>query len=295
MGLPFNRIQTDNADLDRVQKNIADLARQIPAASSPSVVTVTKDYRATGAEDVIHVDASAGPVRITLTRPAPNAKRLTVTQINLNTTAVNQVTVTTPDGTNLIAGASSYQLDGSGTGSVTFTCDGSQYWPTAGASGNPPAPGLVYVGVPPIYVAGNVISFKPTPTPPPAPFVTPWVAPVGFGDGMYQDATGAETWRAEQTVDFTGAPSTLTLYWWFQSLSSAGTGTFQLRIGGSAYQALDGAVIATWAETSSTLTGRSVVVGGLVAPASVQRVTLTARSSAPGARAQVQGVSVVFR
>lgn len=294
--------QVTAADLDRVQQRIAEMAARIPVPAAPNVVTVRGDYSVNGTEDVIHVDAQAGPVKISLLPPSSANRPVTIKQVNLQNgkSVVNPVTVVTRDGSNTIAGAAAYALDDSGAGSASFTADSQQHWPTSGSGGNPPAPppgGLVYTGIPPIYVSGTVISFKGQPTPtPPVPTVTPWAAPVSFGTGMFEDGSGAETWRAEMLVDFTGAPSTMTLYWWFQALSTFGTGIFRIRIGGSAYRAIDGAIVASWSETSATMTARSVVVPGFTPPVGEQRVTLTCQSSvAASQRAQIQGVNLIFR
>lgn len=289
------------ADLDRVQQRIVDMAALIPVPKAPNVVTVRGDYELNGTEDVVHVDAQAGPVKIALLAPSSANRPVTIKQVNLQNgkSSVNPVTIVTRDRSKTIAGAAEYTLDDSGAGSASFTADDQQHWPFAGAGGNPPAPppgGLVYVGVPPIKVTGNVISYIGTPAPPPVQPVSPWVAPISFGPNLYEDQTGAETWRAEVLVDFTGSPSTATLYWWFESLSTAGTGTFQIRIGGSVYRAIDGAVAATWSETNTTLTARSIQVPGFVPPAGVQRVTLTCKSSASGGpKAQIQGANLIIR
>lgn len=291
----FDKIQTDHPDINRLQQNIAAALASLSAPSQFSASSVTADYRATGMEGVIHVDASRGPVRITLPVPSKLMPPLTIKQVNTAGT-FGAVTVVASAGKKTIAGANVFSLDDSGTGSVTFTSDGQQHWPSAGSGGNPPASPAAstvirYVGKDPIQVVGNVISIKPQPTP---PSVTPWVAPLVM-PGLFQNKTGAETWLDEALIDFSAAPSAITLYWWFQALTSAGNGVFSIRIGGSAYKALDGAVAATWTETSTTLAARSVPSVGMSAPVGVQRVTLTGKSSSGTAVAQIQGVNLQFK
>lgn len=293
----FKKVRTNDPDIDRLQQNIAAAFASIPALPTFQAASVVKDYTATGFEGVIHVDAARGPIRVTLPAPSNLLPPLTIKQVNA-TGKPGAVTVVAADGSKTIAGASSFALDDSGTGSVTFTSDGIQHWPSAGAGGNPPsspAPApLAYVGKAPIQVIGNIISFTgSTPGPTPAP-VSPWVAPVSTGGGLEGDKTGTETWQAEWPIDFSGAPPNISLYWWFQALSSAGSGTFRVRIGGSAYRALDGAVAGTWSEPNATLTPRSLVIP-VTSPVGVQRVTVTAQASAAGALAQIEGANLLFR
>jgi hypothetical protein len=295
-------------ELNRVQQAIQDFAATIPGPASPNVVNVDSDYQVTGNEDVIHVNAQAGPVKITLLDPSSANRPLTIKQVNVpaSKSSPNAVTVATRDGSKTIAGIASFTLGTTGTGTVTLTSDGQQHWPDqvvsapvaptpANPSGSSSSAGLVYTGIPPIIVSGRVISFQPQPTPPTPPAVTPWIAPVPFGDGLFGDQTGSETWQAESMVDFTSAPSQVTAYWWFQALSSSPGGVFKIRIGGSAYQAINGAVAASWTEPNATMTARSVPT--LIAPpAGIQRVTLTATAPAGGnQKAQIQGVNLQFR
>ena len=151
------------ADLDRVQQEIQNMAARIPRPQSPNVVSVSSDYQVNGTEDVLHVNAQAGPVKITLLSPSARNRPLTIKQVNLQTgkTQVNPVTIATRDGSNTIAGKPSIALDNTGTGSVSISADDAQHWPSTSSGGNPPvAPagsGTVYVGDPPIYVSGSHI------------------------------------------------------------------------------------------------------------------------------------------
>lgn len=297
--LKFKDFQSGDPVLDRVQGNIATLASQIRDIPPPNIVTVTANYRVNGTEDAVHVDSSAGAVQVTLQSPSSSNRPLIVKQINLQSskTKVNPVTVVTADGSKVIAGQASYALDNTGTGSVSITADDQQHWPVAGTGGNPPGPspgGLVYTGIPPIYVAGTVIYFKPAPTPP-VPVVTPWVAPPSFsGTGPFNDSSGAETWKAESMVDFTGAPAALTAYFWFESQSAGGTATYNVRVGGSAFQALDGVVVATFSDPTATLTPHSVATP-FATPGGLQRVTLSMKSAGATLAAKLGFQNVLFR
>jgi hypothetical protein len=173
----YKKLPTGNPDLDRVQANIAALAASIPDPTSPNVVTVTGDYKVRGDEDVIHVDAQRGPIKVTLPRPSSGNRPLTIKQINLSgpKSKTNAVTIATADGSKTIAGQSSIALDSSGTGSTQITADNAQHWPSAGGS-SPAASsssgsttfiggGTTYVAGPGILISGNVISAKPSSTP----------------------------------------------------------------------------------------------------------------------------------
>lgn len=290
MAIQFNRVPTG---IDLVDQNLQRLEETLLAFSpsvKPNVVTVSGDYRVNGTEDVIHVDSSKGAVRITMPQPSSALRPLIIKQTNLQTgkSKVNPVTVASPDGQRTIAGNSTYALDATGTGSVSFSSDDSQHWPSAGSGGNP----AVLPASPP---APPFIP-TPTPTPTPPPASTPWVAPVPFGDVLAGDpGAGAETWCAESLVDFTGSPGSVTVYWWFQSLSSSGNATFNLRVGGSTYKALDGGVVATWSEPNAAMTARSVTPVVIAPPSGIKRVTVTAQSSGAGQKAQIQGINLLFR
>lgn len=289
MALTFVSFQSDDPVINRLQKNIDTLASQIPEKYKPNIVTVRGDYKVTGLEDAIHVDAQAGPVRITLQQPSSANKPLSIKQVNLQTgkSRVNQVTVMSPDGKATIAGAASFALDTSGTGSVAFTADDQQHWPAAAAGGNPP------ISPTPAPVPPYVPPAPPPPIPPPA--ITPWIAPVPYGtNNTYQSNTlGTETWGAECMVDFTQAPATLTAWLWFESQDSGGNGTINVRIGGSSNKALDGVVVATFNETSTSIAPHSLAVP-FATPSGLLRVTLSTQS-AVGQKCSASGVNLQFR
>lgn len=129
----FKKIETDNAELDRVQQNVAEFADSLPSPQNPLVVTISSDYTVSGFEDVIHVNAQARPVKVTLRKPSTSNRPLTIKQVNLQTgkTSVNPVTVASADGSKTIAGQSAITLGSSGTGSVSLTADNQQHWPAA--------------------------------------------------------------------------------------------------------------------------------------------------------------------
>lgn len=275
--------------IDRIQQRIQEMAQAIPVPASPNVVTVRGDYQVTGTEDVIHVDAQAGPVRITMLQPSSVNRPLAIKQINLQTgkSRVNQVTVVSPDGQPTIAGAAAFKLDASGTGSVAFSADDQQHWPAASAGGNPPispTPTPVPPFVPP-----------PPPGPLPPPPITPWIAPVPYGtdNTFISNTLGTETWGAECMVDFTQAPSALTAWLWFESQDSGGNGTINIRVGGTANKALDGVIIATFNETSVPIAPHSLAVP-FATPSGLLRVTLSTKSTA-GQKCIASGVNLQFR
>ena len=299
MGVQFKKIPTEDDEIRSLQENIAAMAAAVPSPS-PVVVTVTGDYQVLGTEDVIHVNAQAGPVKITLRAPSSTSRPVTIKQVNLQgaKTKVNPVTVQSADGSPSIAGASSLSLGVTGTGSVTLTSDNTQHWPTSGAGGNPPVPvptpgtSLAYIGGNQIQIVGNVINFVPGP---PVPVVTPWVAPVPLGGtGPFNTSSGNEDWLAECMVDFTGAPGGITAYWWFESQSAGGSATFGIRVGGSANRAIDGVLFAIATEPNSALTARSSAFSG-PSPVGLQRVTLTGKSAGTGLAAKIGFVNLLFR
>lgn len=294
----YRKIPLGNAEefvtaavVDRIQQRIQEMAQSIPVPSPPSVVSVNSDYTVNGTEDVLHVDAQDAPVKITLLHPSSAIRPLVIKQVNLQNgkSKVNQVTVSSPDGSKTIAGAASYVLDLSGTGSVGLSSDGQQHWPSAGAGGNPP------ISPTPAPVPPFVPPAPPAP-PPPAP-ITPWIAPVPYGTtSTYTSNTlGTETWGAECMVDFTQAPSALTAWLWLESFDSGGNGTIVIRVGGSAAKALDGVIVASLNETSTTNKARSIAVA-FATPAGAQplRVTLSVQSTV-GQKCTASGVNLQFR
>ena len=300
MGVPFKKIPTEDDEIRSLQENIAALAAAVPSPE-PVTVTVTGNYQVLGTEDVIHVNAQAGPVKITLRAPSSTSRPLTIKQVNLQgaKTKVNLVTVQSADGSATIAGSPTLSLGQTGTGSVTLTADDKQHWPTTGSGGNPPTPApspsgqfVPYIGLLPIKIVGNVISFVATP---PVPVITPWVAPVPLGGtGPFNTSSGNEDWLAECMVDFTGAPGGITAYWWFESQSAGGSATFGVRVGGSASRAIDGVLFAISTEPNTALTARSLAVSG-PSPVGLQRVTLTGKSAGAGLAAKIGFVNLLFR
>ena len=304
MAVAFKTVPTDDPVMRQVQENVSALAKAIPTSTPPVVVTVTSDYQVKGTEDVVHVNAQAGPIKITLPSPSSGSRPVTIKQVNLQgaKTKVNQVTVVSANGSATIAGSPSLALDTTGTGSVSLTSDDLQHWPTAGAGGNPPVPvptpgsgGAVfvpYIGIAPIKVVGNVISFISSP---PTPAVVPWIAPVPFGNQntFISNSTGTEAWACEVMVDFTGSPGNLTAYLWFEAEDTASNGVVGVRVGGSAQRAIDGALIIAAPVTSTSFVGSSVPVP-IAAPSGLQRVTLTTKSTNTN-KLTVTGVNLQFR
>lgn len=305
MGVAFKTVPTDDPVVRQLQENITSLANAIPTPSSPVIVSVNKDYQITGQEDVVHVNAQAGPVTITLKSPSSKLKPVTIKQVNLqgSKTTVNPVTIVSSDGSKTIAGVASLALDNTGTGSVTLTSDNSQHWPTSGAGGNPPVPvpppsgGAVfvpYIGIDPIKVVGNVISFTGV-IPPPTPAVTPWVAPVPYGNQntFISNTTGAEAWAAECMVDFTGSNGVINAYLWLEAQDTGTSGLVRIRIGGTTYKDITAPIYSTQAISSATMTGYSNVIS-IPAPIGLQRVTMTLQSTNTN-KLTATGVNLQFR
>ena len=300
--MKFNTLPTDDPTIRSLQENIKAMAAAIPTTSTPVVATVTKDYQVTGTEDVIHVDAQGGPVKITLKSPSSTSRPVFIKQVNLqgSKSKVNPVTIVSANGKPTIAGANSLALDDTGTGSVTLTSDDLQHWPTSGAGGNPPVPvpsptpgpGLVYIGISPIKIVGNVISFEGSPTP---PTVVPWVAPVPFGsqNTYISNAVGTEAWANEILVDFSGAPAGITAYFWFEAQDTASAGTVRVRIGGATYKDITAPVAFSVAVGVPTMTGTTASFP-LTSPVGLQRVTMTTQSTNTN-KLTVTGVNLLFR
>lgn len=59
-------IRTGNADLDRVLQSFQQAIDQISTTQTPTRVSVKADYTVKATDDLVFVDASAGPVKITL-------------------------------------------------------------------------------------------------------------------------------------------------------------------------------------------------------------------------------------
>lgn len=288
----------------QLQENIAALADSIPT-SAPVVVTVSKDYKILGTEDVLHVNAQAGPVKITLPSPSSTSRPVTIKQVNLQgaKTKVNPVTVVSANGSKTIAGAASLALDDTGTGSVSLTADDLQHWPATGAGGNPPVPpptpgtptgGLVYIAGFGIKIVGNVISW--TGSVPPPPVLVPWVAPVPYGNQntFISNSTGAEGWAAECMVDFTNAPSSVVLYLWLEAQDTASAGVIRVRIGGASYKDITAPVFATANATSTSMTALTPVSLPIATPLGQQRVMLTLQSTNTN-KTTATGVNLQFR
>ena len=66
---------TGDVELDRVNQAVYEALLAIAPPTAFEAVTVSKDYAARGDEGVIHVDSSAGPVRVTLPRPSTSLRR----------------------------------------------------------------------------------------------------------------------------------------------------------------------------------------------------------------------------
>ena len=274
----FTYSRTGQPTVDRAFDQVGAAFARVDQPELLTVVKVSKlEYRAVGNEDLIVANRSC-----TIVLPAPSGPwHATIVQggkaVSVKVTCVS----------------SSVPIDGNAPGSVALDAayssasvftDGTEYYVVGGTAAAPV--------IPPIPPFPPVV--PPVTPPTPVPVTAPWFAPVNFGGALVQDATGTETWQGEELVDFTGSPTSLTLYWWFQALSTSGTGTLRIRVGGSAYRALDGVILSAWPETSASMIGRSLQTS--IAPLTgIKRVTLSAQSSGAGQKVQIQGMNAQFR
>lgn len=285
---------TGDVLLDRVNQAVYEaLTALAPPPPAFQAVTVAKDYAASGSEGVIHVDSSAGPVRITLPAPSTTMAPLVVKQVNLRKNAratFGPVTVVAAAAAKTIAGSNSYVLDASGTGSVTFTSDGQQHWPGSSAGGNPPvnpAP-----PAPPPFVP---------PTPPPSPPPTPPPPPnlpgtFSYGDDGIDDSTGSEVCllplQRSINLDSYGGSIVFTLTG--NALSQSGTSVFRVRVGGTD-GGVDGDVVAVLTVSSPTPSIVTSVPVFFANPRGNQFIKLTGQSSAGGQDAHMDSMTLSFQ
>jgi hypothetical protein len=275
----FTYDRTGLPPVDRALDKVALAFRRVDQSTALNVVAINQggNYQATGLEDLIVVNRPC-----TIVLPTPTVGWFV--RVVMVSKGVVLITPASP----------TVALDGSTPGSIDLArpyetaeiaSDGTAYYTVGGSAAAPV--------IPPIPPFPPVV--PPGPVPPPATTVTPWFAPVAWsGTGPYNSSSGAETWAAESIVDFTQAPSLLTAWWWFESLSASGTATFRIRIGGTSQGALNGAVFAVFTETSSTLVPHTGQATG-VAPAGMQRVTLSIQSSAATVDAKIGYINLQFR
>lgn len=116
----FKQIKTDDADLTRVQQNIAAAFTALPATADPKFVTTSDaQYRITGEETYVFVDASARAVSVVLPPglPAPIVKRID--------SSGQAVTVQAIDGA-LIDGGKTFTI--AKLGALRPVFDGKAWW-----------------------------------------------------------------------------------------------------------------------------------------------------------------------
>lgn len=120
MGVAFKLIRTGDAELDRVQQNVQAAFQQLGAAGVGAPVTTKgPQYRMSGAETALFVDARGGPVLVVL----PESPAGIVTLRSVASTP-NKVTITSVAPT--IDGASRALLDSLAT--LRFGFDGTAWW-----------------------------------------------------------------------------------------------------------------------------------------------------------------------
>ena len=284
---------TGNVDLDRVNQAVYEALTAIAPPPAFQAVTVAKDYAARGDEGVIHVDSSAGPVRITLPAPAATMPPLVVKQVNANKSpraTFGPVTVVAANAARTIAGASSYPLDTSGTGSVTFTSDGMQHWPGSAAGGNPPvnpAP-----PAPPPFV-------PPAPPAPPAP--PPVVLPnlpgqFSYGNDGIDDSSGFEviSLPLQRTINLNPYGGSIVWTLTGNAKSQSGSAIFNVRVGGTD-GGVDGQIVATLTAVSSSASIVTSVPVFFSNPRGNQFVKITVQSSAAGQDAHMDSMTLSFQ
>lgn len=282
---------TGNVDLDRINQAVYEALLAIAPPPSFEALTVAKDYGARGDEGVIHVDSSAGPVRITLPKPSATMPPLVVKQVNFSKSpraTFGPVTVVAAAAAKTIAGQSSYALDLSGTGAVTFTSDGQQHWPGSAAGGNPPVnpappapPPFVPPPRPPV-----------PPVPPPAATAT---ATFSYGDDGIEDSSGAE-WCAlplQRSMNLDPFAGSITFALTGNALSQSGTATFRVRVGGTD-GGVDGDVVATLTASSPTPGIENSVAVFFANPRGNQFIKITVQSSAAGQDAHMDSMTLSF-
>lgn len=116
----FKDIKTDDPDLSRVQQNVKAAFAAIPGTTEPSFVTTSEaQYRITGEETHVFVDASARAVSVVLpaATSAPIIKRIDE--------SAQKVTVQAADGA-LIDGAATFTL--AKLAALRLVFDGKAWW-----------------------------------------------------------------------------------------------------------------------------------------------------------------------
>ena len=284
---------TGDVELDRVNQAVYEALLAIAPPTAFEAVTVSKDYAARGDEGVIHVDSSAGPVRVTLPRPSTSLPPLLVKQVNFSKSpraTFGPVTVVAADAAKTIAGASSYALDTSGTGSVTFTSDGQQHWPGSSAGGNPPV---------------NPAPPAPPPFVPPVPPVPPAPPPVvlpnlpgtfSYGNDSLDDATGTEviSLSLQRAINLDPYGGSIVFTLTGNASSQSGTALFNVRVGGTD-GGVDGAIVATLTATSPTVGIDTSVPVFFANPRGKQFVKITVQSSSAGQNAHMDSMTLSFQ
>lgn len=274
----FEPAKTGNSAVDRNFRELAQLLNSIQQAAPYQAAVVTRDYQATGFEGTIHVDASRGPVRVTLPKPSVFMPPLIVRQVNL-TGKHGGVTIAATGAKKTIAGASTYALDDTGTGSATFTSDGVQHWPGATAGGNPPSPSSALQGPPGPAGRDGKDGAPGAPGSPVRGFPL-----VGGGNAPSRhDASGAEVLSYGWAVPFSRMPvGIVTVILCFYASSALGAATFKARLSGT-YRGVDGTVLTSGVGTSSssTLAPVTIVATGSN-PGADDTIKLTQQSSGSG-------------
>lgn len=119
--MAFKIIRTGDENLDRVQQNVQAAFQELAASAAGAVVTTSgPQYRATGAELVVFVDARGGPVTVVL----PDRAKGILTLRSVADTA-NAIKVVTP-GASIDGDATARTLGSLQTLRLAF--DGRAWW-----------------------------------------------------------------------------------------------------------------------------------------------------------------------
>ncbi|HUG50898.1 MAG TPA: hypothetical protein VLZ78_07870, partial [Terrimesophilobacter sp.] len=179
MGIPFDVLQTANADLNRVQANAAHAFSLVPEAVGIDVTATSKDLRIAGEGGVVVLDTT--PRAVTLFLPAPRSDRVVVL-LNKSRYAAHVRTAdakqTFPD---VDAGAIGVAI-----------CDGAKWYVSGSLGGESTTPGSS---------GGSTTPFPPVP-PLDAPYWLSTATP-GLPNGVSLGVLG--TGVLEQTSDGTTA------------------------------------------------------------------------------------------
>ncbi len=118
-------------------------------------------------------------------------------------------------------------------------------------------------------------------------------ASITFGDNIWFEDQGVETWQGQREINMGSLPGSLTVEFVAQVRSTSGTASFRLRLGGGD-TAADGTVLATMTTASASFV-EVIATASFTNPTGLKRLKVTAESSALGETAEIKGITVTFR